>query len=227
MLGVQFALTARFRRATAPFGIDIVYYFHRYLAVFALVVIAGHYAMLRAMHPDVLGSADPSSAPAHMTRGSRGARAVRRGRGDRAAAQARPARVRPLALRARPARDSRVRARAVAPARRGAVPRHGVEAVAVGCVRRVLGRADPLRPPRAASARDGAPVDGGRSSARGRPGVDARARTTLGPATALRARPVCVAHAARFAVRDARASLLDRVERRARAARRSVDQGAG
>src|SRR5512144_3240489 len=41
MLGVQFALTARFRRATAPFGIDIVYYFHRYLAVFALAVIAG------------------------------------------------------------------------------------------------------------------------------------------------------------------------------------------
>ncbi len=69
MLGVQFALTARFRRATAPFGIDIVYYFHRYLAVFALAVIAGHYAMLRAMHPDVLGSADPSSAPGHMTAG--------------------------------------------------------------------------------------------------------------------------------------------------------------
>ena len=51
MLGVQFALTARFRRATAPFGIDIVYYFPRYLAVFALAVIAGHYAMLRAIHP--------------------------------------------------------------------------------------------------------------------------------------------------------------------------------
>src|SRR5512133_2163020 len=47
MLGVQFALTARFRRATAPFGIDIVYYFHRYLAVFALAVIGGHYTLLR------------------------------------------------------------------------------------------------------------------------------------------------------------------------------------
>ena len=54
-------LTARFRRATAPFGIDIVYYFHRYLAVFALAVIAGHYAMLRVMHPDVLGSANPAT----------------------------------------------------------------------------------------------------------------------------------------------------------------------
>ena len=69
MLGVQFALTARFRRATAPFGIDIVYYFHRYLAVFALAVIAGHYAMLRVMHPDALGAADPASAPGHMTAG--------------------------------------------------------------------------------------------------------------------------------------------------------------
>ncbi len=69
MLGVQFALTARFRRATAPFGIDIVYYFHRYLAVFALAVIAGHYALLRLMHPEALGSADPASAPAYMTAG--------------------------------------------------------------------------------------------------------------------------------------------------------------
>jgi len=29
MMGVQFLLTARFWRATAPFGIDIINYFHR------------------------------------------------------------------------------------------------------------------------------------------------------------------------------------------------------
>jgi predicted ferric reductase len=70
MFGVQFALTARFRRATAPFGIDIVYYFHRYLAVAALaVVVAGHYGILRATNPAALGSADPTSAPAYMTAG--------------------------------------------------------------------------------------------------------------------------------------------------------------
>jgi predicted ferric reductase len=51
MLGIQFALTARFRRATAPFGIDIVYYFHRYLAVFALAIVIGHYAILRLAYP--------------------------------------------------------------------------------------------------------------------------------------------------------------------------------
>jgi predicted ferric reductase len=69
MLGIQFALTARFRRATAPFGIDIVYYFHRYLAVFALVVVIGHYALLRIAHPEALGSADPFVAPGYMTAG--------------------------------------------------------------------------------------------------------------------------------------------------------------
>ena len=69
MLGVQFALTARFRRATAPFGIDIVYYFHRYLAVVALAVIATHYALLRVLHPDALGTADPGVAPTYMTAG--------------------------------------------------------------------------------------------------------------------------------------------------------------
>ncbi|MGZ9029863.1 MAG: ferredoxin reductase family protein [Burkholderiaceae bacterium] len=69
MLGVQFALTARFRRATAPFGIDLVYYFHRYLAVFALAVIGAHYVLLRVLHPEVLGSADPATAPAYMTAG--------------------------------------------------------------------------------------------------------------------------------------------------------------
>lgn len=69
MLGVQFALTARFRRATAPFGIDIVYYFHRYLAVFALAIVCAHYAIVRLYGPAALGSADPRIAPAYMTAG--------------------------------------------------------------------------------------------------------------------------------------------------------------
>lgn len=69
MFGVQFALTARFKRATAPFGIDIVYYFHRYLAVAALAVAAGHYGIVRATQPAVLGTAHPLDAPAHMTAG--------------------------------------------------------------------------------------------------------------------------------------------------------------
>lgn len=69
MLGIQFALTARFRRATAPFGIDIVYYFHRYLAVAALAVVGAHYVALRSLYPGMLAEAHPLSAPAYMTAG--------------------------------------------------------------------------------------------------------------------------------------------------------------
>lgn len=69
MLGVQFYLTARFRRATAPFGIDLIYYFHRYLAVFALVIVLAHYAIVRVANPVALGPADPRLAPAYLTAG--------------------------------------------------------------------------------------------------------------------------------------------------------------
>lgn len=69
MMGVQFLLTARFRRAAAPFGMDIVYYFHRFLALFALAIAALHYVVLRVDNPAVLGPANPALAPAHMTAG--------------------------------------------------------------------------------------------------------------------------------------------------------------
>lgn len=69
MLGVQFALTARFRRATAPFGIDIIYYFHRYLALLALALVLAHYLILRWHNPAALGVADPRSAPGYMSAG--------------------------------------------------------------------------------------------------------------------------------------------------------------
>lgn len=69
MLGVQFVLTARFKRATAPFGIDIVYYFHRYLAIAALAIVLAHYALLRVNSPLALGPVDPREAAAHMTAG--------------------------------------------------------------------------------------------------------------------------------------------------------------
>ncbi|MDP1717730.1 MAG: ferric reductase-like transmembrane domain-containing protein, partial [Burkholderiales bacterium] len=69
MMGVQFILTARFRRATMPFGIDIIYYFHRFLAIFALAIAALHYFIIRFDNPAVLGSANPLDAPAHMSAG--------------------------------------------------------------------------------------------------------------------------------------------------------------
>jgi len=69
MMGVQFMLTARYRRATAPFGIDIIYYFHRYLAGFALAIVVLHYLIIRIDNPAALGSANPADAPAHMSAG--------------------------------------------------------------------------------------------------------------------------------------------------------------
>jgi predicted ferric reductase len=69
MLGVQFVLTARFRRATAPFGIDIIYYFHRWTAVGAVGLIVAHYLILRTRYPDALGSASPLTAPWPLTAG--------------------------------------------------------------------------------------------------------------------------------------------------------------
>lgn len=69
MLGVQFALTARFKKATAPFGIDIVYYFHRYLAFAALGLVLAHYLILRFDNPAALGPADPRNAPAYLSAG--------------------------------------------------------------------------------------------------------------------------------------------------------------
>ncbi len=69
MMGVQFILTARFRRATMPFGIDIIYYFHRFLAIFALVIAASHYLIIRIDNPAALGAANPVNAPAHMSAG--------------------------------------------------------------------------------------------------------------------------------------------------------------
>lgn len=69
MMGVQFFLTARFRRATAPFGIDIIYYFHRYFAMLALGFLVAHYLIIRLNDPAALGELNPFVAPWYMTAG--------------------------------------------------------------------------------------------------------------------------------------------------------------
>ena len=69
MMALQSVLTARFRRATAPFGIDIIYYFHRWAAVAALGLVLGHYVILRLRYPEAIGPADPRVAPWQLTAG--------------------------------------------------------------------------------------------------------------------------------------------------------------
>lgn len=51
MLGIQFILTARFRRATAPYGIDVIYYFHRYLSQVAFVLVLTHITIIFFIKP--------------------------------------------------------------------------------------------------------------------------------------------------------------------------------
>jgi len=69
MFAVQFLLTARFRRAAAPFGIDIIYHFHRYAAVIAFGLLAAHFFILRVNYIDSLGALDPRVAPWYMSAG--------------------------------------------------------------------------------------------------------------------------------------------------------------
>jgi predicted ferric reductase len=69
MMGIQFALTARFRRATAPFGIDIIYYFHRYLAVAALGLIVLHVGIVTVVNPVASGLIYPWASPWYIKLG--------------------------------------------------------------------------------------------------------------------------------------------------------------
>ncbi|MCW8086261.1 ferredoxin reductase family protein, partial [Sabulicella glaciei] len=70
MMAMQFALTARFRRLSAPFGIDVIYLFHRYLAWIALVLVAAHFAILWLFETEALGpTIDPRVAPWELTAG--------------------------------------------------------------------------------------------------------------------------------------------------------------
>jgi predicted ferric reductase len=62
MMSIQFLLTARFRTATAPFGLDLIYYFHRYLAYTLLVVVLAHPIILIAVEPSLLAELNPLSA---------------------------------------------------------------------------------------------------------------------------------------------------------------------
>lgn len=70
MLGVQFALTARFRRATSPFGIDWVYYLHRYLAILATALVLGHVVVLVVVEPALLDLLRPSMGMTYLTSGA-------------------------------------------------------------------------------------------------------------------------------------------------------------
>lgn len=69
VMAAQSVLTARFRRVGAPFGQDILYYFHRWMGMGAAVLVIAHWAVLRATAPEALAPVLPGAAPSYMTAG--------------------------------------------------------------------------------------------------------------------------------------------------------------
>jgi len=65
----MFLLTARFRWITRAFGIDIIYYFHRWIALVAFVLLLAHPVILVGMEPLLLEYLKPD-APWHMLAGN-------------------------------------------------------------------------------------------------------------------------------------------------------------
>lgn len=70
MMAAMFVLTARFRCASAPFGINLVYYFHRWIALVLFVFIAAHPAILVFLEPGLLGALRPSVISWYMLAGA-------------------------------------------------------------------------------------------------------------------------------------------------------------
>lgn len=69
MFAAQFALTARFRRATHPFGVDVLYHFHRILAIGAVAIVLGHWTIIYLGYSEQAGPLDPREARWEITAG--------------------------------------------------------------------------------------------------------------------------------------------------------------
>jgi predicted ferric reductase len=63
MIGLQFAVTARFRHVAAPYGIDIVLRFHRQVSLLALSLAVAHPVILFAARDDALQLLNVFDAP--------------------------------------------------------------------------------------------------------------------------------------------------------------------
>lgn len=69
MMGMQLLLTARFRRASLPFGIDVIYTFHRAVAWLAVGIVLAHPMILLVERQDRIAFLNPLAAPWPMTAG--------------------------------------------------------------------------------------------------------------------------------------------------------------
>lgn len=63
MMGLQFLLTARYKFITAPYGIDVIYHFHRQISVVAFLLILAHPVILFITSPGTLVLLNVFTAP--------------------------------------------------------------------------------------------------------------------------------------------------------------------
>jgi predicted ferric reductase len=69
MMGMQFFLTARVRAVTRPYGIDVVYHFHRQISLIAFVLVLAHPVILLIESPETWILLNPLTAPVRATAG--------------------------------------------------------------------------------------------------------------------------------------------------------------
>jgi len=69
MMALMYFLTSRFRRATLPFGVDIVYYFHKYIALLLFLIVAAHPVILLATEPLVWEMLKPGRLNRYLAAG--------------------------------------------------------------------------------------------------------------------------------------------------------------
>lgn len=63
IMGLQFGLTARFRHITQPFGIDVIYHFHRQISIAGALLVIAHPIILFITRPETLELLNPITAP--------------------------------------------------------------------------------------------------------------------------------------------------------------------
>jgi predicted ferric reductase len=69
MMALMFFLTARFKRAALPFGVDIIYYFHKYISLLLFFIAAGHAVILLSTERVVWEMLGPAKINRYMAAG--------------------------------------------------------------------------------------------------------------------------------------------------------------
>ena len=63
IMGMQFLLTARFRHIVAPYGLDIIYHFHRQIFRVAFVLVVAHPLIIFRERPEMMRLLNVFEAP--------------------------------------------------------------------------------------------------------------------------------------------------------------------